>query len=98
VVPTDCEILSVWLYRDTPGKSGSTVLDMNRYRPSTGVTASLYSTQANRPTISYADADNVVQCTLPNVVALLSGDVLTVDCDTAEGGSPANWKLTLEAA
>lgn len=91
-VNTACEVRNVYLWRGTAGRSGSTILDLNR----NGV--SMYTTQANRPTISYSDADKVVSCALPDTIALVPGDVVYPDTDQREAGIPSDWTLTLEAA
>jgi len=80
-------ITAVWLTRTTPGTSGSTILDLNRNG------TSLYTTQANRPTILFSDADEQVACTLPDVVGLSIGDALTADTDAVEDGTPEGWAL-----
>ena len=100
VVTTPCEIRALRLWRGTAGTGGSTVLDVNR-RPAgsaAGSEASLYVTQGNRPTLTYNDTDSIVPCSLPDVVALAAGDIVTVDTDTKESGIPRDWRLTLEAA
>jgi hypothetical protein len=98
MVPTDMKILSVNLYRDTPGTAGSTVLDINRTIVGSTTPVSLYTTQANRPTIAWNDSDYRVQCNLPDAPNVMAGDVVTVDTDQIESGRPMNWRLTLEGA
>ena len=85
-------ITGVWLYRTTPGTSGSTVLDLNKNG------TSMYTTQGNRPTIAFDDGDSKVDCTLPDVVTVAAGDVITVDTDSIEGGTPQHWMLVIEGA
>lgn len=97
-VPTACTIQKLRLWRGTAGRSGSTILDINR-TPAGGTKQSLYSTQANRPTIRYTDGDDfVLDCVLPDVVTLAEDDVITVDTDAKEAGLPQHWRLTMEAA
>lgn len=92
VAPTAFTVRAVWLYRTTPGSSSSTILDLNL----NGTT--MYTTQANRPTIAFNDGDNKVQATLPDVTSVSAGDVLTIDIDQIEGGSPGNIILVIEGA
>lgn len=54
-------ISSVYLYRTTPGSSGSTVLDLHK----NGVT--MYTTQANRPTIGFGGM--IVKAVNPDVIS-----------------------------
>jgi len=99
LVPHDCEIETIYLYRQTAGSSGQTIVDINRRHitEAPGTEASLYITQANRPTLAYNDADSVVPCNLPDLTALVAGDVVTIDCDEKDAGKPLNFRLTLEA-
>ena len=92
VVSTDCEVLHLRLWRGVAGTGGSTILDLNRNG------SSMYTTQANRPTVTYDDADGVVNCTLPDTVGFAAGDIVTVDTDQRENGRPRDWRLTLEVA
>jgi hypothetical protein len=92
VAPSAMTIKAVWLYRTTAGASTSTILDLNK----NGTT--MYTTQANRPTIAFNDGDNKVQATLPDVTSIAAGDIISVDTDQIEGGTPANWRLVVEAA
>lgn len=56
----------------------------------------MYTTQGNRPTIAFNDGDLKVDCTLPDVVSVSAGDILTIDIDQVEAGSPANISLIIE--
>jgi len=100
LVPHDCAIETIYLWRGTAGTSGQTVIDINRRRlnDAPGTETSLYTTTANRPTLAYDDADGVVPCNLPDLVDLLAGDVVTIDCDEKDSGTPRDFRLTLEAA
>ena len=86
----DFNITSVWLYRDTAGTAGSTTVDINI----NGVTA--YTTQGNRPSIEWDDADKKVDCTLPDVVSCSSGDIVTIDIDAKETGTPTDLNLIIQ--
>jgi hypothetical protein len=85
-------ITGVWLYRGTAGSASSTIVDIHK----NGTT--LYTTQANRPTIAFNDADKKVDCTLPDVVAILAGDIITMDIDTKETGSPKDLMIIIQGA
>jgi len=89
VMPTSGTISSVILWRDVAGTSGSTVLDLNI----NGGTA--YTTQGNRPSISFDDADHRVNCALPDLTALGQYDILTIDIDQIESGDPQNLTLII---
>ena len=92
ILPTAITISAVWLHRITAGSASSTILDLNR----NGTT--LYTTQANRPTIAFGDADSKVLCSLPDAVALAAGDVVTMDIDQVETGKPMHCSLIIEGA
>ena len=87
---TGFTITGIWLWRGDAGTSGSTILDLNK----NGTT--MYSTQANRPTIAFNDADNKVDCTLPDILTVSAGDIITVDIDQVESGDPQNVMLVIE--
>jgi len=88
----DFTVTAIWVWRETAGSAGSTILDVNK----NGTT--MYTTQGNRPTIEYDDADNTVDCTLPDVVAVTAGDIITVDIDEVESGVPQNVILIIEGS
>jgi len=90
IAPTDMTVSAVWLYRLIAGTSGSTVIDLNK----NGTT--MYTTQANRPTIAFNDADSKIQAALPDVTAVAAGDILSIDIDTVEAGSPGNLVLVVK--
>lgn len=90
-VPTGMTITSVRLYRVTAGSSGSTIVDLNK----NGTT--MYTTQANRPTVTAAGGnDQSSGGTLPDVVAVAAGDVLSADTDQIEDGTPSDYVLIIE--
>ena len=97
-VPTAMQITSVKLFRERPGTSGTTIIDLNVKPAGSDTFTSLYSTQSNRPTISYADTDLEIDCALPDTVALVPDDVVIPDTDQIEGGRPQNWALTIEGS
>jgi len=85
-------ITSVRLWRGTAGSSGSTIVDIHK----NGTT--MYTTQGNRPTILFSDADNIVDATLPDVVAVAQGDVITLDIDQIEAGTPLDLVVMVEGS
>lgn len=85
-------ISAIWLYRTTPGSASSSILDLNK----NGTT--MYTTQANRPTIAFNDSDSKVQATLPDIVSVAAGDILTIDIDQIETGTPGDIILIIEGA
>jgi len=85
-------ILGVWLYRGTAGTSSNTIVDIHK----NGTT--LYTTQANRPTIAWNDADKKVDCALPDVVTVAAGDVITIDIDQKETGTPKDLIVLIQGA
>lgn len=89
---TAFSITAVWIVRLTPGSASSTIVDFNK----NGTT--MYTTQANRPTIAFNDADNKVQATLPDIVSVAAGDILTFDIDQIETGTPADFAIIIEGA
>jgi hypothetical protein len=85
-------VSGVWLYRGTAGSASSTIVDIHK----NGTT--LYTTQGNRPTIAYDDTDKKVDCTLPDVVAIAAGDIITMDIDQKETGSPKDLMIIIQGA
>jgi len=81
VVPDDATIQAVLAHAKVPGSAGSTILDVNI----NAVTA--YSTQGNRPTLAYDDADGVVIATDPDVTDVVAGDIITIDIDQVATGA-----------
>lgn len=77
-------VYAVSLSNGTAGSSGSTVVDVNI----NGTTC--FTEQANRPVLAFNDADGVVvveNAQIENDV-LEVGDVVTVDIDTLQAGTP----------
>lgn len=92
---TAMTIVAVTLFRGANGSGGTTTVDLNI----NGVTA--YSTQANRPVVTSASGDNqVILATLPDVLAVIAGDYLSMDVDTIETGggvtAPQDLSLVVE--
>lgn len=72
-------IEKVVCYIKTPGTSGSTIIDIHK----NGTT--IFTTQANRPSVAYDDSPPKAEG-VPDVTALVAGDVLTFDVDIDAGG------------
>lgn len=72
-------IVDVRAYLDTPPVGSSFIIDVNK----NGTT--LFTTQANRPTI--LAAANASSTTLPDVVAIAAGDRLSLDVDQVGSGT-----------
>jgi hypothetical protein len=80
VSPKSATISSIIAYCSTKGASGSTTIDIHK----NGTT--VFTTQANRPSVAYNDADGWATGT-PDVTSLLEGDVLTLDIDAVATGA-----------
>ena len=89
---TAFSITAVWLCRGTAGNASETIVDINK----NGTT--MYTTQANRPTIVWNDADKKVDCTLPDVVTIAAGDIITMDIDQAEATTPTDLIVVIQGA
>ncbi len=92
VIDSNMDISAVWLWRGTSGTVGSTVLDVHK----NGTT--MYTTQVNRPTIQFNDADLKVDATIPDVTAISGGDIITIDIDNIEGGKPQDMILVIQGS
>ena len=97
VAPVSFNITSVKLWRGVAGASGSTTIDLNKDTGTGPVT--MYTTQGSRPSIGYAQAvPHVVTASLPDITAVAAGNVLTIDTDAIEGGTPQHYTLEIEGA
>lgn len=85
-VPFACKIRAVTVATDIAPTGASLIFDVNN----NGTT--LFTTQANRPTIAAGAVSASVA--LPNVTTLALGDVITVDCDQV-GSSVASTGFTI---
>jgi len=90
LVTQDQEIISVSVVRGLNGDGGSTIVDVNL----DGTT--IFTTQANRPTILNTDGDlftykaDDIANPLPDIIDMDEGDSLDIDVDQVETGSGAN--------
>lgn len=80
IIPRNCTISGVSATIKDKGSAGSTIVDVHK----NGTT--IFTTQANRPTIPYDDADGKASGT-PDITSVALGDVLTVDIDSAATGA-----------
>jgi hypothetical protein len=74
IVTKDVEITACYIYCKTPGTASSTIVDVNK----NGTT--IYTTQANRPTLAYNDANGWAS-SIPDILTFAAGDVITLDID-----------------
>jgi hypothetical protein len=74
-------ILYVYIYCRDPGSAGSTKVDVHL----NGVT--IFTTQANRPTLAWNDADQVARSGVPDIAAVAENDVLSIDIDQIATGA-----------
>ena len=88
-MPTAGTITSILLWREIAGTMGNTTLDLNING------GSAYTTQGNRPTIEWDDADHMVVCALQDITTLGQYDILTIDIDQIESGDPQNLTLII---
>ena len=85
-VPFACKIRAMTVATDIAPTGASLIFDVNN----NGTT--LFTTQANRPTIVASGVSASVA--LPDVTTLALGDVITVDCDQV-GSSVASTGFTI---
>ena len=91
IAPRACTLSRITLYRRTAGSSGSTTADVNI----NGTT--VFTTQANRPSVTAAVGGNATSIkTNMEVVLLTQNDRLEVDIDAVEGGTPADMTVIIE--
>lgn len=83
----DARVVAVRLSAGTAPTGASLIMDVNK----NGTT--LYTTQANRPTLTAAS--NTVLATLPDVVLFAPGDYMTFDVDQV-GSTIAGGSVTLQ--
>lgn len=84
----DAEIVSVQLAVGTSPTGADLIVDVNK----NGTT--VFTTQANRPTVPDGDANGVGAEAVPDVTAVSEGDYLTIDIDQI-GSSVAGEDLTV---
>jgi phage-related tail fiber protein len=91
IAPRACTIKRITLFRRTAGSALSTIVDVNK----NGTT--VFTTQANRPTIAFGDGANAISAhTDMDVTALAQNDRIEVDVDAKETGSPKDITVIIE--
>lgn len=80
VTPYAGTIQSVYITVESKGTANSTIVDVHK----NGTT--IFTTQANRPTVAFNDVDGVASGT-PDVTAVVAGDVITFDIDAIATGA-----------
>lgn len=97
--PFDLTIVGVKAKVLTAPTGASLIIDINKQYYDENdhqyKTESLYTTQANRPTI--ADGNNAVDAALPDIVTLLKDEIVFIDIDQVGSTTPgSNIVVTLE--
>jgi len=80
VIPRDGTIERVTVTVKDKGAANSTIIDVHK----NGTT--VFTTQTNRPTVAYNDADGVASG-VPDVTVVAAGDVITIDLDAIATGA-----------
>lgn len=80
VFPNAATISEWYVYLKTTGSAGSSIFDIHK----NGTT--IFTTQANRPTVAFNDANGWAVAT-PDITSFVAGDVLTFDIDQAATGA-----------
>jgi hypothetical protein len=83
-------ITNVWASVGVASSGTSIILDINR-SVGGGALTTMYTTQANRPTI--AAAGFLSTLTLPNVTTIAAGDYITFDVDQVGSSQPGAYLL-----
>lgn len=79
--------IPVWYaYLKTTGSAGSSIFDIHLFNNTYPAGVTIFTTQANRPTVAYNDANGWVMAT-PNITSFVAGDVLTFDIDQVATGA-----------
>lgn len=93
VVPVNCHIVDVICDSETAGAAGtSDIIDVNL----NGTT--IYTTQANRPTLLAANTGMFTEAGEPEVTAINGGDVLSFDVDQIANTGSARFKIVIVCA
>lgn len=96
-IPYDCHIENISVVRGDAGIGGQTIIDVNKHLVGAAPTT-LYTNQANRPTINQTDGDDFgIAAILPDDRDLDEGQILTVDVDQAETGLPKDLNIMIIA-
>lgn len=79
IVTRNTKISYCYIYCKDTGTSGTTIVDINK--TTSGVMSTLFTTQANRPTLSWNDPDKWSR-SVPDITHLSEGDILSLDIDS----------------
>ena len=80
-MPRSLTIEKAYIYCKNTGTADSTIVDINK----NGTT--IFTTQANRPTLAFDDADKKVESGTPEVTDLLEEDIVSIDIDQIATGA-----------
>lgn len=90
IVPFNCRLRDVICDSETAGSGGtSDIIDVNR----NGTT--IYTTQANRPTLLVGDTGMFTEAGEPEVTGFLAGDILSFDVDQIATTGSARFKIAI---
>lgn len=73
--------------------STDVIIDINKYDTALASWSSIYTTQANRPKVTVGAQIGVA--TAPDIIALIKGDLLSVDIDQIGGGTNTDRDLAI---
>jgi hypothetical protein len=91
IAPRAGTITRITLYRRTAGSAGSTIVDVN-----IGGTT-VYTTQANRPTVTAAGGNDQIDATTDmDVTSFSQDDRFEMDIDAVETGNPQDLSVIIE--
>ncbi len=81
LAPRSLTIEKVYIYCKTTGSAGSSIVDINKNG------ATIFTTQANRPTLAFDDTDKKAVSGTPDITALAEGDIMSMDIDQIATGA-----------
>ena len=81
LVTKDMTVDFWYIHCDDPGTASSTIFDVHK----NGTT--IFTTQGNRPTLAWNDADGWAKSGAPDVITFAEGDIITIDIDQIGTGA-----------
>jgi len=81
IVPRSLTMEKAYIYCKNTGTADSTIVDINK----NGVT--IFTTQANRPTLAFDDADKKAESGTLDVTDIVEGDIVSIDIDQIAVGA-----------
>ncbi len=81
LVTKDMTVDFWYIHCDDPGTASSTIFDVHK----NGTT--IFTTQANRPTLAWNDANGWAKSGAPDVTTFVEGDIITIDIDQIGTGA-----------